>query len=87
MDIPSGNIQKITPPPAVPPRVPVRGSYQEKIQHLNQEINQMKNSPQSKPFANVEHTRVPIVETYPGELQQAQPAKKLINNSNQAKTQ
>ena len=64
-------------PPAVPPRVQVRGAYQEKLQHVNQERYEMKNASQSKPFINAEPLRLPIVEAYPEEIQQAHLAKKL----------
>ena len=62
-------------PPTVPPRVPVRGECQEKIQQVNQERTQMKNASQSNPFTNAEPLRMPIVDTYPEELQPVHPEK------------
>ena len=50
-----------------------REVFQEKLQEVNQERTQMKNASQSKPLTNAEPLRVPIVESYPDELQQMHP--------------
>ena len=75
--------------PAVPPKVPIRGSYQEKLKQLHQEKNpdQKIYLNQKLPFINAKTIRVPIMEAYPEELQQAPQAKKRIKNYNQAKVQ
>ena len=70
------NIYRKANPPEVPLRVPVREEVQKKLQELNQEGTQTKRSPQSKPITNEELLRVPIVETYPDELQPVNQAKK-----------
>ena len=74
-------------PLEVPPRVPFRGEYQEKLHQVNQEINQTKIAPQSKPFTHVEPLRVPIVESFPEEIQPVHPAKNLIKIFTQTKIQ
>ena len=44
-------------------------SGQKKPQEVNQEGTQMKSAPQSNPFTNAETMGVPILESYPDELQ------------------
>ena len=61
-------------PSAVPTRVPVRGGFK-KLQQVNQERTHMKNAFQSKTFTNIEPLRVPILGSYPEELQPVHPEK------------
>ena len=68
-------ISRKATPPAVPLRVTVREAGQKKLQ--------TKSAPQSKPFTNAYHLRLPIVEAYPYELQPGNPAKNPIFSANQ----
>ena len=57
------------------PASPLLKLGQKKLQEVKQEGTQMKRAMQSKPITNAEPLRVPILESYPDELQPVNQAK------------